>query len=289
MSMLTVAPGEGESKTTSLGATEGISPQISNLNEDTASSSLSEHQKRLLAGLGVLSSGQLQRRVMSVSLQLRQDILPARPVDKQLATSPSLFSPTFIQPQPVIKSENKDLKMALSNFDPSKYGAPPKKQRGRASHGYVKPLSSGVANPDLAPNPVHDQHPSSVDPSTVSEVSNHAVSLLTHTTETSNATKPIESKILKSKSSNKLIIPGFDPSKYGMPTASSNRSIAQDDASVKADTEANTTNLHSSYPATSIAITSLSQRQNSTSIDSTAHCLRKPLEHAGKSVPIDRL
>ena len=157
---------------------------------------------------------------------------------------------------------------------------------GRYQTGPVKPTESEVTVPGLTSTPVPDQTPSSVAPSTVSEVSNHAVSFLTQATEISNTTKTVEVKALKPKSSNKLSIPGFDPSKYGMPSSRLNRSLAQDEARVKTDTEASPTSFQTSHPAANIADTSLPQKQDSASIDSALHPTQKSLEHASKSTSL---
>jgi L-amino acid N-acyltransferase YncA len=276
--------GKAERKATGVGSRESIVPHANPSCKDTASSHLSERQKKLLAGFGVLSSGHLQRRLMSISLDnARQDHLPTHPVNKEVTTSP--FSPTFIQPQPDIHSQNKESNM--TPFDPSKYGAPAKKQRvavpGRNQTGTVKLTESEVTVPGLTSTPVPDQTPSSVAPSTVSEVSNHAMSSLTQATEISNTTKTVEVKALKPKSSNKLSIPGFDPSKYGMPSSRLNRSLAQDEQTLKTDTEASSTSFQTSPPAANIAATSLPQKQDSTSIDSAPHLTQKALEHTSKS------
>lgn len=179
--------------------------------------------------------------------------------------------------------------MFLKTFDPSRYGAPPKRQRvaasGAVQHGLVKPLSSGVAETDLTSTPGPDQPTSSVASSTVSDISNHAAGPLTHPTELYEATKTVESKVLKPKSGNKLLPPGFDPYKYGMPPARANRSLAQDEASVKADIGANGPNLQAAYPAASTATTSLKQRQGSAPIGSAPHLNPKSLEHTGQSSP----
>lgn len=282
-------PGKAEREATGNGSRERLFPPANPSCKDTASPHLSEQQKKLLAGFGVLSSGHLQRRLMSISLEnARQDHLPARPVNKEVATSP--FSPTFIQPQLALHSQNKE--PIMTPFDPSKYGAPPKKQRvvdpGRNQTESVKPTESEVTVPGLASTstPVPHQTPSSVAPSTVSEVSNHAVSFLTQATEISNPAKIAEVNALKPKSSNKLSIPGFDPSKYGMPSSRLHRSLAQDDPRVKTGTGASLTSFQNSHPAANIGATLLPQTQDAASIDSAPHLTQKSLKLTSKSTPL---
>lgn len=259
------------------------SPQVDNT---TTSSSLSPRQKQLLASFGVVSSDQSQRPPEPHGHKVKCQDIPAYLLDKTLATSP--FSPTFIQPHQDAPTQNQELELNMySTFDPSKYGAPPKKQRLASSStqktGLDKPGAPQVPVLDRAPAKVQVQTSSSFTQSTISEVTDHTVGIHTSPTGLSDASKTINMQALQPKSPNKSSFPRFDPSKYGKPGPRKSLKVAQDEANVRAATEAGQQNLKTSDPAVTIRPTVLLQMQTLASVTPPPRSPQKSLEHPSKS------
>lgn len=259
------------------------SPQVDNT---TTSSSLSPRQKQLLASFGVVSSDQSQRPPEPHGHKVKCHDIPAYLLDKTLATSP--FSPTFIQPHQDAPTQNQELELNMySTFDPSKYGAPPKKQRLASSStqktGLDKPGAPQVPVLDRAPAKVQVQTSSSFTQSTISEVTDHTVGIHTSPTGLSDASKTINMQALQPKSPNKSSFPRFDPSKYGKPGPRKSLKVAQDEANVRAATEAGQQNLKTSDRAVTIPSTVLLQMQTLASVTPPPRSPQKSLEHPSKS------
>ena len=256
----------------------------SSQDDNTAPSSLSQRQKQLLASFGVVSSGQSQRLPEPHGRGLKCQDIPACLVDKTLATSP--FSPTFIQPHQTAHPQNQELNMPHSTFDPSKYGAPPKKQRLASSNtqktAFEKPGAPQVPLLDRASATVQVQRSSSVTQSTISEVTDHTMGIHTSPTGISDASKTMDIQALKPKSPNKPLGPRFDRSKYGKPDPKKIRKVAQDGANVKTATGAGQKNLKTSDPTVPIHPT-VSLQTPLASVALGPRSPQKSLEHPGKS------
>lgn len=129
--------------------------------------------------------------------------------------------------------------MALGSFDPSKYGAQSRKQKPINEKTDVQVQSAKAASDDLtlAVHPISEKapHSHSMTQPTRSETTNKARSLQTQSTEASiNGPKRTASNGFRPKSTNRISIPGFDPSKYGKPILKANRNP------VHAEQESNT-------------------------------------------------
>lgn len=218
----------------------------------------------------------------------RQDA-PAGPdyqAHKEVATSP--FLPTFMQPHQNIPSRSKELGMAaLGSFDPSRYGAPPKKQKSISTpsqHVPRKTAPSEVASLETTVTPTRDQRSSSVTRSSVSETSYHAVSFQAQVKNTSHSVKNIETRVLAPKSTNRISIPGFDPSRYRKLSSSPRipQSLSQHEAQVNTGSEAGEITSRTVTPVVNLPPTSVPHEQGPASFIATSNTTKKSQEFVSK-------
>ena len=145
-------------------------------------------------------------------------------LDPQLVKEvvPSVFRPIFNLSYQRIPSCHQESTMGLGTFDPSKYGAPPSKhkvvnEQSKPQNQVVKVVSCEDSSSAVNSMPDKGLQSGTMTQSTLSEISNVAMSLHTQSNEPPTAFPRAELNFLKPKSTNRISIPGFDASKYGKP------------------------------------------------------------------------
>ena len=208
----------------------------------------------MLAGFGVKSLKESAGRCATTQRRARSSIGAGRPPESitcHLAADPeierqdrpfkevalAIFLPTFNIPSQNLPPSTKSSTMDLGGFDRSKYGAPPRKRKSVERQTKPQDAAVLVASHEEPEVIVSELPPAQISAgvipqSTRTETASVTGSSQTQPTEVSTTDQGIKAPALKPKSANKLLIPGFDASKYGKPSSRVTKDHVQDEVQV---------------------------------------------------------